>query len=158
MLLSFFTFPGDAGIEGVAAAGGKLSERRCLRSMAGTIQQEQKERYRRRLEEERRWLQQEILGVSNLLAQSDDPSLDTDAYSNHPANVGSETYEMEKNLGLLASLRSQLEATEAAIERLEAGSYGTCSNCGRPIAPERLEALPHATLCIDCKRQQEARR
>lgn len=122
--------------------------------MATTAQTQQ---YRRRLDEERQRLLQEIDGMGDLRAQSDDPTLDVESYSNHPANVGSETYEMEKNLGLLDNLRRQLGETDAALVRLEDGTYGTCTNCGRPIDPERLEALPQASLCIDCKRQQEAR-
>ena len=118
----------------------------------------QTQEYRRRLEEERQRLLHEIEGMSDLRAQSDDPTLDVESYSNHPANVGSETYEMEKNLGLMENLRHQLEMTDAAMVRLDEGTYGTCTNCGRPINPERLEALPHASLCIDCKREQEARR
>lgn len=127
----------------------------ALRAMAKIDQEKQ---YRRRLEEERGRLRSEIDGMSDLRAQSEDPTLDVESYSNHPANVGSETYEMEKNLGLLDNLRRQLEATEVAMGRLEEGTYGVCSNCGRPIDPERLEALPQAALCIDCKRQQEAQR
>ena len=123
--------------------------------MATTAQTQQ---YRRRLDEERQRLQHEIEGMSDLRSQSDDPTLDIESYSNHPANVGSETYEMEKNLGLLDNLRRQLEDTDAALVRLEEGTYGTCTNCGRPIDQERLDALPQASLCIDCKREQEARR
>ena len=96
--------------------------------------------------------------MSDLRAQSDDPTLDTESYGNHMADVGSETYEMEKNLGLLDNLRRQLEMTDAALARFDQGTYGICANCGRPIDPNRLEALPHATLCIDCKRLQEAER
>lgn len=44
---------------------------------------------------------------------------------------------------------------DAALKRIEDGTYGTCTNCGKPIAPERLEARPWATLCIDCQREQE---
>ena len=50
-----------------------------------------------------------------------------------------------------------LSAIESALARIEAGTYGTCTSCGRPIAEERLEARPYATLCIDCQRQQEGR-
>ena len=113
---------------------------------------------RQRLEEEREQLQREIEAMSDLRAQSDDPTLDTESYGNHMADVGSETYEMEKNLGLLDNLRRQLEMTDAALARFDQGTYGICANCGRPIDPNRLEALPHATLCIDCKRLQEAKR
>ncbi|MGI8554517.1 MAG: TraR/DksA family transcriptional regulator, partial [Dehalococcoidia bacterium] len=44
-----------------------------------------------------------------------------------------------------------------AIRRKEAGTYGICENCGKPINPERLKALPEATLCIDCQRHHEER-
>jgi RNA polymerase-binding protein DksA len=113
---------------------------------------------RRRLGEERQRLLDEIEAMAGSRAQSDDPTLDAEAYSNHPANIGTETYEMEKDLALVGNLRRQLAMTEAAIVRLDEGTYGICTNCGRQIDPERLDALPHASLCIDCKRQQEAGR
>ena len=123
--------------------------------MAETVTSEE---LRHRLTEEREQLQKEIDGMADLRSQSDDPTLDVESYGNHPANAGSETYEMEKNLGLLENLRGQLAMTDAALARLDQGSYGVCTNCGRPIDPDRLEALPHAALCIDCKRLQEAKR
>lgn len=123
--------------------------------MAETVTSEE---LRHRLTEEREQLQKEIDGMADLRSQSDDPTLDIESYGNHPANAGSETYEMEKNLGLLENLRGQLAMTDAALARLDQGSYGVCTNCGRPIDPDRLEALPHAALCIDCKRLQEAQR
>ena len=46
-------------------------------------------------------------------------------------------------------------AIDAALQRIEAGTYGKCVNCGAPIPEERLEAMPWATLCIDCKRKEE---
>jgi RNA polymerase-binding protein DksA len=48
-----------------------------------------------------------------------------------------------------------LAAIDAALGRVEAGTYGTCESCGREISPERLEAYPWASLCIDCKREAE---
>ncbi|MDX6514567.1 MAG: DnaK suppressor protein, partial [Gaiellaceae bacterium] len=48
-----------------------------------------------------------------------------------------------------------LSAIDAALERIEAGTYGLCTRCGKPISIERLEALPWATLCIDDKRLEE---
>jgi RNA polymerase-binding transcription factor DksA len=46
---------------------------------------------------------------------------------------------------------------EQALERMDAGAYGSCERCGRPIDEERLEALPAARLCLDCKRQRVRR-
>ena len=48
-----------------------------------------------------------------------------------------------------------LAAIDEALKRIDNGTYGVCQSCGRPIQPERLEFLPYATLCIDCKRRQE---
>jgi DnaK suppressor protein len=48
-----------------------------------------------------------------------------------------------------------LVAIDAALQRIENGTYGKCVNCGAPIPEERLEAMPWATLCIDCKRKEE---
>ncbi|MCA1655416.1 MAG: TraR/DksA C4-type zinc finger protein, partial [Pseudonocardiaceae bacterium] len=52
--------------------------------------------------------------------------------------------------GLLEQSRAELRALDSATERLAAGTYGTCTRCGRPIAPERLDALPATTTCIQC--------
>jgi len=48
-----------------------------------------------------------------------------------------------------------LAAIDAALERIEAGSYGTCQTCGKQIGADRLEAIPYATQCIDCRRREE---
>ena len=56
-----------------------------------------------------------------------------------------ETLELEKRLGL------EIAAIEHTIDKIEKGTYGICDNCGKPIAEERLEALPQANLCIECK-------
>jgi DnaK suppressor protein len=65
-----------------------------------------------------------------------------------------ESYELERRLTLEKSIREQLAAVEHALQKFEEGTYGLCDNCGRRISPERLEALPQATLCLDCKARQ----
>ncbi|WP_092548281.1 TraR/DksA family transcriptional regulator [Herbiconiux ginsengi] len=52
--------------------------------------------------------------------------------------------------GLLLEAEAQLAETDAASARVEAGTYGLCQNCGRPIPPARLEARPAARLCVPC--------
>lgn len=79
------------------------------------------------------------------------------SYDQHPADNGSETFERGKDLGLLRSTYEQLAQVERAKERLYNGGYGTCTECGGPIGKERLRALPWATLCIQCKTEQEKR-
>jgi DnaK suppressor protein len=59
-------------------------------------------------------------------------------------------FERAQVAGLLDQARAELQALDAASERLAAGTYGTCVHCGRPVTPERLDALPAATTCIRC--------
>jgi DnaK suppressor protein len=49
-----------------------------------------------------------------------------------------------------------LQATEEALRRIEKGTYGICRDCGDPIAPARLEAIPWTRVCIECKQKQSA--
>jgi DnaK suppressor protein len=73
----------------------------------------------------------------------------------HMADTGTETVDREIDYTLEESDGRLLMAIDAALARIDAGTYGICVNCGAQIAPERLEAMPWATLCIDCKRKEE---
>jgi len=68
------------------------------------------------------------------------------------AAAATHVFEQQRDLALLDHSRQHLAAIDAALERLTAGTYGSCTACGHPIPPERLEALPWAALCIDCSR------
>ena len=59
-------------------------------------------------------------------------------------------YDRAQVAALLAAARHDLAEIEAARERVATGTYGVCERCGRPIAPERLEARPAARTCIAC--------
>ena len=65
------------------------------------------------------------------------------------------TEERSRSISVTRALRSNLRDVERALAKIEAGSYGRCERCGEPIAPERLDALPWATLCIRCKQARE---
>ncbi len=67
------------------------------------------------------------------------------------ADAASVTAERTEVLGLVESLKSQVDDVDAALARIEAGTYGTCANCGVEIAAARLEFRPASILCIDCK-------
>ncbi|MBM2832745.1 MAG: transcriptional regulator, TraR/DksA family [Dehalococcoidia bacterium] len=62
-----------------------------------------------------------------------------------------ETFEMEKHLALERGLLDSLAEVEHTLKKFESGTYGLCDQCGQPIPRERLEALPHASLCLKCK-------
>jgi DnaK suppressor protein len=63
----------------------------------------------------------------------------------------------EFDLAQQARVQARAEELQEALARLEEGTYGICESCGRPIAIERLEALPRTTLCIECARQKDER-
>ena len=62
-----------------------------------------------------------------------------------------ESFELEKRLALEKQMRDSLADVEHALHKFEEGSYGLCDVCGQPIDPARLEALPQASLCVNCK-------
>ena len=68
------------------------------------------------------------------------------------AAAASQVFEQQRDLALRDHNEQHLAAVEAALVRLDDGTYGACLRCGRPIAPERLDALPWAAHCIDCQR------
>ena len=68
------------------------------------------------------------------------------------AAAASQVFEQQRDLALRDRNEQHLAAVEAALARLDDGSYGACARCGRPIAQERLDALPWAAHCIDCQK------
>ena len=68
------------------------------------------------------------------------------------AAAASHVFAQQRDLALRDRERTQLRQVLDALERLDAGTYGVCRSCGKPIAPERLEAIPWAATCIDCAR------
>ena len=73
----------------------------------------------------------------------------------HMADIGSDNFEQEFTLGLIENEEEMLRAIDEALERIDEGSFGKCESCEKPISKERLKAIPHASLCIECQRQQE---
>jgi RNA polymerase-binding transcription factor DksA len=67
------------------------------------------------------------------------------------------TVDRERDLSLLENSRDLLDQVERALRKVADGTYGKCANCGKSIEAARLKALPHASLCISCKRLEERR-
>ena len=110
----------------------------------------------RRLEEERTRLQ----GIRDgLQREQDEGSSETggelSSFDQHPGDSGTETFEMEKNVSLLEQVDDELREIEAAAQRLERGTYGTCQACGRPIGDARLEAMPATRFCVEDQAKAE---
>jgi len=78
-------------------------------------------------------------------------------FDNHLADTATETYDRELDYTLEENSEHVLSAIDAALQRVEDGTYGVCTSCGKQIPEERLEARPWATLCIGCQRERERR-
>jgi RNA polymerase-binding transcription factor DksA len=117
------------------------------------------ERLRRKLVEERdRHVRQaeELQAEAEALAMERDPGdtqFDEESGEGDTVNV-----ERERDLLLSASARQIVDAIDRALARMDAKTYGLCVPAGRRIALERLEAIPYAEECVDCKARAERRR
>jgi DnaK suppressor protein len=76
------------------------------------------------------------------------------SYDQHPGDLGTDTFEREKELGLLEMLEFEMTKVNDAINRCHNGSYGLCDQCGKPIEPGRLERLTNTTMCAACAQTQ----
>ncbi|EEG76476.1 TraR/DksA C4-type zinc finger protein [Dethiobacter alkaliphilus] len=84
-----------------------------------------------------------------------DATQELSVIDNHPADVGSENYERAKDISLHEKNQMVLDKVEEALEKLDNDIYGMCENCGKPIPEERLDALPYAEFCVQCKKKSE---
>jgi DnaK suppressor protein len=110
---------------------------------------------REELVEERATL---LAQVRDLDAEADVNNWREGGFDDDPADAGSASFERETAQSLSKHARSLLSQIDDAMRRMDAGSYGTCERCGETIEVARLEALPYATLCMDCKRRDETGR
>ena len=84
-----------------------------------------------------------------------DPILASAGMASDQADDADALFEFERTRAIAEHTRQLLSQVNAALGRIDAGTYGICSNCGRPIQPARLQALPYVTLCIDCQAKGE---
>jgi DnaK suppressor protein len=115
--------------------------------------------FRKRLMEERRNVLDELEWVeSNYIGSSQrESSGEVSGHATHLADMATDTNEMDKAYIIGNTTGKALEDIDEALEKLGKGIYGTCESCGQPIARERLEAVPHARLCLKCKTEDERR-
>jgi len=107
---------------------------------------------RARLESERKRLIEEMEQIKSSIRPADERR-EGSPFGKREEEA-TESYELERRLTLEKSIREQLASVEHALQKFEDGTYGLCDSCGKPIPPERLEALPQATLCLNCKARQ----
>lgn len=105
-------------------------------------------------------LNEEKSRITDLIKQLDDNGMtkfnaetasELSFYDNHPADIASETFEVEKGRALEANEMSLLDKINDALRAIDDGTYGKCKACGKDIDKERLEFLPYAVNCIKCQ-------
>lgn len=116
-----------------------------------------KQQVRKRLEEERARLQRVLAGLqADAQTTGDAASIaEQSSYDQHPADIGTEVFEHEKNQSLVEQVESELQEIDLAVHRLDAGGYGTCQACRKPIPAARLDAMPAARFCVEDQARSE---
>ena len=98
--------------------------------------------------------------AQGLTTESEEDSLsELSSVDQHQADVGTETFDRERDLSILERVEAELVDVEHALRRLDDGTYGLCEACGKPISDDRLEAQPAARFCVEdqAKAEREAR-
>jgi RNA polymerase-binding protein DksA len=109
------------------------------------------EKFRKLLEDERARALSEIQtlqGMDSSASESQERGELSD-YDQHPADNATETFERERDLAVEDTAQVILRQSEAALKKIEDGTYGTCERCGKPITAARLEAIPYTPYCIE---------
>jgi len=87
-----------------------------------------------------------------------DASGDLSGYSLHMADMATDNFDREFNLGLASSEQQILNLIDEALGKIDEGGYGICGVCSKPISQKRLLAVPYARLCIKCQSEEEKKK
>jgi DnaK suppressor protein len=113
---------------------------------------------RQRLLEERAELQEQLTTIEETSFSTSQSDLSGEvSFDEENADAGTFTFERERDLSIENNVRDLLAKIERALERIDEGTYGLCSRCGRPIEKARLKALPYVDLCIKDAQAQSRR-
>jgi len=98
-------------------------------------------------------LRKEIAASASQIAEGDT----SDGAGDDQADAGAKTYAREHELALAYNSQDLLAQIERAVQRMDAGTYGICESCTKPIGKARMQVFPRATLCVTCKQREERR-
>ncbi|MCX5641955.1 MAG: TraR/DksA C4-type zinc finger protein, partial [Candidatus Omnitrophica bacterium] len=113
------------------------------------------EKHRKALEKERERILKSISALENNGLLNAERNSDLGGITTHPADLGTDNFERDLNLGLVIEENNSLRATEEALARIDKGSYGKCEKCGAKIEVKRLTAVPQARNCFECQAKME---
>jgi len=113
---------------------------------------------RTRLLDERVELQDQLTTIEdNSFSQTQSDMSGDVGLDDESADAGTATFEREKDLSIEQNVRDLLQKIERALQRMDAGTYGICERCGKPIEKARVKALPYVDLCIKDAKAQSRR-
>lgn len=121
-----------------------------------TLTVDQQETFRSALNEERRRILSTITALHDELGLSLSDGSEENGLETHLGDVATLTFLRERDLSIEEHEEHLLGEIDSALDRLRAGTYGTCLGCGQQISLERLDALPWAARCMECQARQEA--
>ena len=97
----------------------------------------------------------DVMQGETLKKSRQDASGDLSNVPIHMADVGTDNYERDIMIELIQNGEEGVRNIDTALEKIEEGAFGICELCAKKINKERLKAVPYATLCIDCQREEE---
>ncbi len=111
------------------------------------------EKYEKLLQDEQAELQQQLKRLEDQTTGRDRLSagVATEDFDEPGGDAATETVERSLAMATTKNLREMLDLVNAALEKIKEGTYGVCDVCGKDIPKKRLDALPYATMCLDCR-------
>ncbi len=100
--------------------------------------------------------QMKEISEDTLMKTQKDMSGDISGYGLHIADVASDNYERDFNLGLVSNERKIVMDIDEALKRIDENTYGVCHECAKPVAKSRLKAIPYAKYCKKCQEKIES--
>ena len=113
------------------------------------------EKYRKALEKEYERILKSLSDLENNGLLNAERNSDLGGITTHPADLGTDNFERDLNLGIITEENASLREVEEALARINKGSYGKCEKCGTKIEVKRLTAVPQTRHCFGCQAKME---
>ena len=119
------------------------------------MEKKQLDEFRKQLVRLKEEILHDIKNMSQARSGSDKDNSDVSGHALHMADVATDMYDREFNLGLASNDRELLYKLDAALKRVDESSFGFCSHCEKSIPVARLKAIPYTETCLKCQEELE---
>jgi DnaK suppressor protein len=131
------------------------SDTKIRRMESNPLTPEDLSRFRELLLDQRAGLKRSSEGLSEAACRTPGDSAGQSNLPSHVGDLASDTFEQELSIEFLGRVQAEMRTIAEALDRLDAGTYGLCEECGKGISAVRLEARPTARYCIPCQSRLE---